>query len=111
MNRIKGVGEKMPRKLQMTLDEDDVRVLSVALGVLPLLVDDKILKVLLTTGDMEQRKIAAMGAALLAGVTTGDLEAEISFPAFMSNMKRGLDMLTKLHDWTAEGHEDDDDAA
>lgn len=97
------------RKLQLTLDEGDAKVLAGALSVLPLVINGDTLQALLqAVDDPQHRLLIIMTSALMAGAEhTATMEDEMNKTALDANMQRGAALLTKLHNWIHEGVEHD----
>lgn len=92
------------RKLQLTLEEGDAKVLAGALSVLPLILEsDTLAKLLESVDDHEHRLLIVMTAALMAGAEhTATMQEEMSDSALTDNIHRGAKLLTKIHDWLHE---------
>ena len=93
------------RKLQLTLDEVEAKVVAAGLAVLPLILDNDVLgKLLDAVDEHEHRLLIVMTAALMAGAEkTATMQKEMTDAKLTANIRRGAQLTSRLHEWLQEG--------
>ena len=97
------------RVLQLNLTEADARVLSTALGILPLIANARTLQAMLEgLSEQDDKRLIVLAAAQLAGAKRlSRIDDEMNMQTLRDNMKRGYAIIEQLFTWlgTEHGHD------
>ena len=104
------IEDNAERKLTLELNDNEARVMMVALGLLPLIVDSHVLERMLKSLKTKEQKLhlAMSGAALSGARHMSKIDEEMNSDALRANMERAHALANKVHDWIEDGEKHGD---